>query len=675
MVIIPKKYSQYFIAGVSLILALNIIWLQSAVLSLVFGLFWLLATSWFIGKKLIPTNVLSTLSLGLLSNLALIGTLGSIIYHLWNLSNWPIIFILLCITSLTVTWARDIQMSWEGYSFAKWHLLIVTYFILISANFYQLWLHRTDEALRSTWQVLPNSFWILITISTLLLLYIQFFEKPLLSLNIIHALLFVSVALIIYKIGYGYDPFIHLATEEHIARFGFIEPKKFYYLGLYAPLIFLHKITGLSLSFLNASLVPLLAGLTLPAATNFLLSHYHKNQFTLAVLAIPFSTFIMTTPQNLANLYLIIAAMLALAINPPLIILVIFTLGAIFTHPIAGLPLLALCLLVIANNRAKYKKTLKYASFILGLGGFIMAFGLLALISPFQFTFGWQNTAWQKLLPFSTSWRWAGQWLIDIVYTYSTLLLPLIIISVVLYVWYCKKEKNYLPPHLIIIAFLIINIIGFAYFIDFPFLISYERLDFAKRLLDIIILLALPLVLVLLAQLPSTKKWLTIISIPGLAIFLLSSFYLSYPRYDSHEKNKGFSVSQHDFNTVKIIAQEANHNSYLVLANQNLGAAALATFGFSKHYIGPDAQPQYFYSIPTGGWLYQYFYKIAEKKEPLQPTLKQVFIDFPEINSIFLVLNDYWFNREQIAKTAETFTNQIINIDQGKLLVWRFDRF
>ena len=66
-----------------------------------------------------------------------------------------------------------------------------------------------------------------------------------------HYLLSFSVAAIVYKIGYGFDPFIHQATMELIDKKGVVTPKPFYYLGEYGLIVIFHKLTGISIYFLN----------------------------------------------------------------------------------------------------------------------------------------------------------------------------------------------------------------------------------------------------------------------------------------------------------------------------------------------------------------------------------------------------------------------------------------
>ena len=92
-----------------------------------------------------------------------------------------------------------------------------------------------------------------------------------LVLSSLHLLLTFSVANIIFPLGFGFDPFIHQATEKHILDFGFILPKKLYYIGQYVLVGFLSKISiagrdSSPLCCLRASWQPGISGLSFLSA-------------------------------------------------------------------------------------------------------------------------------------------------------------------------------------------------------------------------------------------------------------------------------------------------------------------------------------------------------------------------------------------------------------------------
>ena len=121
-----------------------------------------------------------------------------------------------------------------------------------------------------------------------------------------------SVALFVYKIGYGFDPFIHQATERYLAEHGTITPKPFYYIGQYSWITFCNFFSHLGINLLDKILLPAMAATFLPAAifTGMSQGFGTRNRFAklgaLLFLAIPFGSMIVTTPQGLANLFALI---------------------------------------------------------------------------------------------------------------------------------------------------------------------------------------------------------------------------------------------------------------------------------------------------------------------------------------------------------------------------------
>jgi hypothetical protein len=73
-------------------------------------------------------------------------------------------------------------------------------------------------------------------------------------------------------------------------------------------------------------------------------------------------------------------------------------------------------------------------------------------------------------------------------------------------------------------------------------------------------------------------------------------------------------------------------------------AAALKTFGFNRYYNG-----YYFYPIPTGGQLYQYFLQMIDNANQ-QIMIKAM--DLTDVNQAYFVLPDYWSQFKVIAEKA-----------------------
>ena len=229
-------------------------------------------------------------------------------------------------------------------------VLVFAYLTLAAESASLLLAGQTSESTQSPWQTVPSLFFPLYFLATITLLtYLLRARRTKLPLGLIvvHALLATTVAATVYVIGYGYDPFIHQTTERIINQTGQILPTPPYYLGQYAIVVFLHKLIGLNLSLIDRWLVPLLAAFLLPLTTFYTFSHWLKKRaalvLSLAILVVPFGSFIMTAPQNLANLIFIVTMLLSMLYfrgQLHVTALYLLALAALAIHPLAGIPLL-----------------------------------------------------------------------------------------------------------------------------------------------------------------------------------------------------------------------------------------------------------------------------------------------------------------------------------------------
>ena len=626
---VTRPAAQMIVLGSASLLALNL-WLHLTWLGVAVALVWL----YFAAKTLAVRLSLDSIPLGFVSILSLLSIGGGLLYLIWAINTATILLLIAMVTVLSLLWVTQFTVKAPTLPPLKKVLFDITYLALVASSALVLWQARTAEALRSPWDVVPKYFWLLALAATCLLLLRTKYNGYSAALTSLHVALTCGVALLIYQVGYGYDPFIHLATEKYISLHGFITPKKIYYLGQYAPIVFLHRTTALSLEFLNAMFVPFLATLLLPTTASLVLKRFERTDLTPLLLALPVGTFIMTTPQNLGNLYLILGTGLSLAGKQYLPVLWTITAGALITQPISGIPLLGLALLTWAQNSQSAKKLLlAMLGILVSLAGLVAAFTALSLTTPYHIAFKFAAISWQNLLPYKFMLGPALTGLLGGVYAYQGLLLPLLVILAGFGAWYIKSRGGSTTPVLIMVGGLLFNAWLLAGVIEFPFLIQYERLDFAKRLTEQSALVLMPLALVALAQVKLKTFTHTLVYMLIGSGVLTASLYLSYPANDRFVRTKGFSVSTHDFSAVTTIARDAGERTYVVLANQNLGAAALASTGFIPHYVGPDGIEQYLYSIPTGGNLYQAFYNIAEKQENVATNITRVFTDYP-VNSV-----------------------------------------
>lgn len=575
------------------------------------------------------------------------------------------------------------------------HLSLLLPLIFIALSFRQLLLAGFDKSLISPWQEISSKFFIFYGLS-LVSLILFLFQKNNELIKKIYLIIFYflsfAVCLITYKLGYGFDPFIHQATMEFISNHGFILPKTPYYLGEYGLIIPLSRITGLSIGFLNKIIVPFLAALTFPLLVLRFLSTVDKGGDNkakyltiIALLLIPFSPFIVSTPQNLSYVFLI-ATILLSAISASLFIPCILALATIAIHPLSGLPALGFLLFIFYKKYHGNINTRAVRKIFLTL---IIAFN--SLILPFSlFLGGGQSIDINNLSRTIKSFflniliidpSKSQHLLLNISNFFAkniALVIGLLIISsLILFYKKTSKEissclKNYFQALVLTIYSLFLSYF-LSSLIVFKEVIAYEQSDYSKRIIFLIIIFSLPLIISLINYLIKkilnkglfTKlTWLLFI-----LILILSNLYNSYPRFDKYHNSRGYNTGLNDLKAVKQIDKQTS-NKYIVLANQQVSAAALKVFGFNN-YLETDNGEMYFYPIPTGGQLYEYYLK-SVYDSPSKENLKQA-MDLAQVDESYLIINRYWNRSAELINEAKILSNSYWDID-NEIYIFKYLR-
>lgn len=588
-------------------------------------------------------------------------------------------------------------------------LLLAAFIFLTVLNIRYLLAAGTVEAIRTPWKILPFDFFINYFVATLVLLYFVLKSQKE-GLNIIlisvHTFLTVALALFIYRVGYGFDPFIHEATENIILTRGFVLPKPFYYLGQYSLVVFLAKIFHTSVVWVDRLLLPTLISVFIPATIFFSLRSYTDRNKTpgaslaaLLIFVLPFTAFIATTPQGLANFFLLIIiffAILALRREFPLTALWFLGFTALLIHPLAGIPALAFLLLLavftffkkqqgIFSARGGFafgEELLRHVVFIMSV---VLAAVAIPLIFLAAFLFFKGPSAFFSLNTildannFLSALDWSTPILVnhfrppyDLAYTYGQNI-PFILLLVGFAGYFLLKK--HLPAVLVYVtAFfaLITNYILMKFFVDFPSLIKYEQGVYPQRILEISFYFLIPLFLFALYKffeklMGGKSKGLKLFFILIFAAFLTFSLYYSYPKDDGEDYpiDRGYSVSLFDLNTVHAIDTDAAGADYIVLANQSVSAAAVKEFGFSKYYGS-----YFYYPIPTGDPLYQYYLRMVYQT-PSRATVKEA-ANLTGVKLVYVVLNKYWTDSDKILEAARPTADETLEIGNGKIWIFKY---
>jgi hypothetical protein len=644
-------------------------------------------------------------------SMASIITVATPVYYFYKLDNYSIaaIAIALPLLALFFNIRKKAAATKEKKSFGGnsedtqiinpgWHAPIyVLLFLMEAAVFFWIFTHGTTDAIRTPWLLLGKKFLVLHFLTSIFLALAVFRSKRA-GFNLFfisaHAFITFGLGLLIYKIGYGFDPFIHRATEDLILQTGAVFPKPLYYLGQYSLIVFLSKILLIPVALLDKLLVPVSAAIFLPASIFWGFKKFFSTEKMVIfapflLLAVPFTQFVATTPQGLANFFVCLLAFLSFGFigKKQHFILALFALAAFFIHPLAGIP----ALFFVAFDFLLYKEVGKFKTIILFIIFLLAIFAVPASFIAKEIITGTPISEFLRIpnldeLNFSfTGVENRYNIFADLLYFYRQKLIYILIILAVVGLSISEKKHKIIPHFLTAIAAaaggLILN-----YFIKFPSVINYEQQEYGARLFQLAEYFLLPLCF--FALVPFFEKFRRAGRIPKLffalvaASLLTASLYLTYPRIDRYELSHAINTSANDILTVKKIEEISAGKDYIVLANQAVSAAALQEFGFKK-YFKTAQDEMFYYPIPTGGPLYEYYLSMVYKN-PSKKTMEEA-MKLAGVKQSYFVLNGYWTNSDRILEKAQkeadswfvisskdTFKNSDGTLDSQAVFVLRY---
>jgi hypothetical protein len=556
-------------------------------------------------------------------------------------------------------------------------LYYIFYFLALFIISYLLIEAVSKEALISPWQVLDFKFFISYFVLALLSVYSFYkrYQGHNLALIILYLISF-SVALIVYKIGYGFDPFIHQASMEAIDSLGKIHPKNLYYNGYYSIVLIIHDILQISIETVNKFIVPIASALSLPIALNIFLKRYFtKHKYSLIsglALMLPFSIFIISTPQNLAYLFLILSLLIGSTLKKEYVYLSgALSLASFFIHPLAGIPALTFWILIFIHlNKTKIKiwqyKTLLSLGSLASIVLIPLSFVLMGQ-SSFNISFDID-----KLI--RVYWPSGESLWLNFSYLYafnlSVFIFLLIFFGLILWLRnYKYTSKIFVLTNLLGISFLLSYLLSQG--LNFEYLIDYERDYYKQRILINSIIFFLPMTIVsfkyLITKISLTNRSFKVSALIVGSLLICSSLYYSYPRHDNFYNSRGYSLSAQDIATVKFIEEISEDEKYIVLANQQVSLAALKTFGFNNYFKNDI----FYYPIPTSGELYKCYLDMVYEG-PSEETIKKA-RDLTGAETVYFVINKYWWASTKIIDEASLIANKKHKLFNGDVYIFKYN--
>lgn len=709
------KHTAILIATLALVL-INAAVFSNVVVGAVLLPVFLISSGSLIGPAVLPNRRRSAqMGTGVILMLCALSIVGSLIYYVGPAFQvFYILLVLVAGLSATLFGVHSDTESAESTEKPKAAFFASAAVILLclSAWWAPILQISVTEAVRSPWNALDPLGLIAIALCVFLLaLLLARPRGKALSLALAAAIFFsaVAVALAIYPIGFGFDPFIHRATVAHIAEHGTITPKPLYYIGQYAlELLSVHAF-ALPLQLVDRLLVPLLATLVIGTSAAVGFSAVLERKYLPAMLAIfllPLGAFIVTTPQSLAYVFTISLLFLSLARfgdeerKIPLLTLFVVALAAVFTHPLAGIPAAIYFTLVALfgfisrvprpwGPRQRAASPRASTGEVMASAGPVAAFAIVTLLGAVSLPTVFLIQAKQSGLDISIALdqifnlqklgftffldnRFSTAF--DGLYLAADNLFWILLILAIAGVIFIEKNKGSRYLHLPLLAAVMwmVNYWLLSTALEFSFLIEYERQNYAVRLLTLASIFLVPHAGIALAGIaealrkkqPALKiSWALL-----LALVITGNVYAAYPRDDNYSRSAGFNVSSSDFDAVYAIENDARDDNFIVLANQAVSAAALEAFGFKKYYHGDI----FYYPIPTGGELYQFYLQMADDEPTRDRALAAM--DLAGVDTLYFAVNDYWWRSEVIIEHAKNEADEWFSVGEGAVTVFVYRR-
>lgn len=537
----------------------------------------------------------------------------------------------------------------------------------------------TDISIRTPWPLLPPGTLLALAVIPLCAWLAAWKTDRRWVTALLVSLALVSVAVIaplFYRLGYGFDGFLHVATERIVLETGTLEPKPPYYMGQYVFVTWLARLAGLSVELADRFLVTGAIAL-LPLLFLYGRSTERNWEDAALLLFLPLAPFVATTPQSLAYVCGVGAILLSLGGRVHPIAALSLAAWSLAIHPLAGLPLAGATLTLqwtgMRGSRALRSPITWLLTFAAATA---VPLAFLAISRGASTGIEWDfsrlvdvqtwTDSFTALAPPRNRVALWPDWTALVLF-----LAPLLAVAAAFVaIWRDEEQRHRWIVLAVIGAGTALG--GFAMRAagDFAFLIDYERGNYADRLFLVGLLLILPAAAAgasrWLAKLESAPALSAAVALIGLVAWHGAQAHAALPRHDAAAASYGWSVGRGDVEAVHWIEADAQGAAYAVLANQSVSAAAVREFGFRRYH-----GDVFYYPIPTGGALYQYFLEAVGREQTLEPIREAALLTASDV--VYVVVNDYWWDAKRVAEELSGIASKETTTNDGRVRVFRFD--
>lgn len=522
----------------------------------------------------------------------------------------------------------------------------------------------TDRAISSPWQIwwwpLFGSEFLLIILSGYVWQRgnddkLPYFIGTLLALPAL-------TAAVVYQIGYGFDPFIHQATADYIAKFGAIFPKTPYYLAQYFSVLWLQQIIPLSTHVLEKIIWPIFL---------FCYPFFAPKNFRKYLLWLPGLWFFLSpvlTPYNLALLIALLAiiylpnslrdskqaGLKENAVDKKALYLSVLVL---MLHPLVGLPLIGFVITEI-YFKGRFQKWGLIASAL----AVPIAFKIINFISTQKMI----EIKWPTLAKFNDLFLLIlpKTFQLDNLLEVSTVLVWAVPACLLIFGLWKRHKEKFSADQIMALALFGTGAL-LLIFARFPQVFSNSQSDYPLRLWTLGLLFILPEALMILNKFVSTPKpWLKPTLLTGLIILMIFNIF---PRHDRYQKDRLYSVSASDLQAQTMVRTDAGKNKFAVLTNQMTSVAGVWEYGF-------EASPKkpLIYPLPTTDDTYTaYLHFVNLDNDNSRAAIKKTAQLFG-VSTVYLIVPSYWNKFGGFATKARREANKIIWLPDATAFIAKY---
>jgi len=605
------------------------------------------------------------------------------------------IFVCLVLTAIIPTPDAEKKIRPETGNKSVFYAIVLAAISSAAAYFvvHAAWSEGITHSIRTPWPLMPHGTLLALALTWLsVLLSAWLVARPAFSALLAAIAVFstTSIASLIYRIGFGFDGFLHVASEKIIMNTATLSPKPLYYMGQYVFTTWLSRFTNLPIDHIDRWLVPVATAIFFSVCIYFAFARHGRITSLAALLLLPLGAFVATTPQSFAYVLGLSAIFLALdqdANRVGFIAPLILGTWSVAAHPLAGVPFILMAIAILlarSGNLPRTKMILGALAAIFVIASAVSVPAMFIILSKGGNTLiNWQPQAIFSLQPWMDFLGRFSPYLSNhYVFwpAWSTLAeqaLPLVLLLATIITFFQKNLRR-TPFALALTAAILFLIVGALLKStgEFAFLIDYERGNYADRLNAMAVMLlfaaALPGIATLLEKSKNAGLLRGTASIALLLSFSAALAYTSLPRHDAMVVGRGWSTSASDIEAVRAIQSDADKRPYTVLANQSVSAAAVSQFGFQRY-----AGDVFYYPIPTGGPLYQIFLDMTYKDATRAAAQEAGRLG--DSGLVYVVIDDYWWRAEITNETLSAIADEEMEFgDASKGLgnsvkVYKFD--